>query len=103
MSSDYGWEKLHVAVHSLCGSGSQPERLVNAVTSSLIHITPENDIPKDIRQEFEEFMKEMTSVPAESDEGTIQATVNKMDEIALSNAVEKIISFYDSVCRQMDS
>jgi len=99
MSLSYGWEKLHLAIHSLCGQGSLCERLVNAVAYHLIHVTPENDLPEDIRGEFQEFMEEITSVEAKGDEGTIQATINTLDEIALKRAVEKIISFYDTVCR----
>ena len=58
MSLSYGWEKLHLAVHSLCGQGEQSQRLVNAVVYNLIHITPENDLPEEIRGEFQEFMDE---------------------------------------------
>ena len=54
MSLSYGWEKLHNAIHSLCGQGSQAARLINAVAYSLIHIDPKNDIPEDIRDEFKD-------------------------------------------------
>jgi len=99
MSLSYGWEKLHLAVHSLSGQGEQAQRLVNAVVNNLIHITPENDLPEEICNEFHEFMDEITSVEAKGDEGTVQATANTLDEIGLSRAIEKIISFYDTVCR----
>ncbi|MFC1751408.1 hypothetical protein ACFL2V_21750 [Pseudomonadota bacterium] len=101
MEFKYGWEKLHMAVHSLAGSASQPERLSNAVVFSLIHITPENDLPEEIRDEFKEFMSDITNVEAKADEGSVQATVNTLDELQISNHVDKIISFYDTVCRYM--
>ena len=103
MNYKYGWEKLHMAVHSLAGSASQSERLVNAVVFSLIHITPENDLPDEMRDEFKEFMSDITSVEAIGDEGSVQATVEAMDEMQISNCAEKIIGFYDSVCRHMKS
>lgn len=97
----YGWEKLHGAMHSLAGIKSQEDRLVNAVTYHLIHITPEKDLPSGMRDEFQQFMKEINSVSAKGDEGTIHATVASLDEVGTSNAVSKIIGFYDSVCRHM--
>jgi len=95
MSLSYGWEKLHNAIHSLCGQGSQAARLINAVAYSLIHIDPKNDIPK-------EFMDEITAVPAQNNEGSIQATINTLDENGLSEAIEKVIHFYDKVCRHSE-
>jgi hypothetical protein len=102
MTHSYGWEKLHTAIHSLCGQGTQAERLINAICYSIINITPENDLPEEMRAEFQEFMNEMTSVTAEGSEGNIQATINTLDEIALSRAVDKVISFYDTICRHRE-
>lgn len=102
MSLSYGWEKLHTAVHSLCGTSSQNQRLVNAVVFSLIHITPENDLPDEMREEFQQFMGEMTSVDAVGDEGSVQATVDILGETGVSRAIEKIIGFYDAVCRRCE-
>lgn len=99
----YGWEKLHMAVHSLAGQGTQKERLIGAVAYSLIHIRPENDLPEEMHVEFNEFMRSITSVAAKGNEGSIQATVNTLDEVDINRAVEKIISFYDTVCRQIDA
>ena len=97
----YGWEKLHLAVHSLAGLGSMDERLANAVSYNLIHITPENDLPEEIQEDFREFMSHITSVPQVGDEGSIRATINTFDEAQMTMAVEKIISFYDRSCRYM--
>lgn len=101
MSINYGWEKLHLAVHSLCGQGPQSQRLVNAVIYNLIHVNPENNLPEEILDEFQSFMDEINSVKAQDDEGTVRATVNTLDEIGVDDAVKKIISFYDTVCRHM--
>lgn len=91
MSLSYGWEKLHTAVHSLCGTSSQNQRLVNA-----------NDLPDEMREEFQQFMGEMTSVDAVGDEGSVQATVDILGETGVSRAIEKIIGFYDAVCRRCE-
>lgn len=99
----YGWEKLHLAVHSLAGASSQRDRLVNAVVYNLIHIRPENDLSPALRIEFNQFMQDITSVAAKGNEGTVQATVDSLDEVGRSKVIEKIISFYDAVCRHMES
>jgi hypothetical protein len=102
MSLSYGWEKLHLAIHALTGQGTQTERLSDAIVFNLIHVSPENDLPEEMREEFTAFMGEMSSLEAIGDEGTIQATVNTFDEIERKRAIEKIISFYDTVCRHSD-
>ena len=98
----YGWEKLHLAVHSLTGNGTQEDRLEEALVFNLIHIRPENDLPQTMREEFTEFMEQMTSEAATGEEGTIRATVTTFDEFQRRQAIEKIIGFYDTVCRHME-
>lgn len=95
----YGWEKLHMAVHSLAGEASQRQRLVEAIVHNLIHINAERDIPPGMREQFESFMAEMTAVEPKGDEGSVQATVSSLDDIGVSRAIDRIISFYDTVCR----
>lgn len=102
MSIDYGWEKLHKAIHSLCGQGSQSERLKNAISFNLIQIKSKEHLPEEMRDEFNEFMKRMTSVQSQGNEGTIQATIDSFDELEVSQSIEKIISFYDTICRHSD-
>ncbi len=98
----YGWEKLHIAVQSLAGAADQKQRLVNAVVSGLIHITPNSNLPPEIRSDFAQFIGEITSVKTEGDEGNIRATVDSLDEMGVHRAVEKIIGFYDTVCRHQE-
>ena len=98
----YGWEKLQRAVSCLAGRGDQRERLVDAVVSSLIRISPDRDLPPEIRSDFAQFIGDITSVKAERDEGNIQATIDSLDEMGVHRAVEKIIGFYDTVCRHQE-
>ena len=98
----YGWEKLHTAVSCLAGSGDQRERLVDAVVSSLIRISPDRDLPPEIRSDFAQFIGDITSVKAERNEGNIQATIDSLEEMGVHRAVEKIIGFYDTVSRHQE-
>ena len=101
-SYDYGWEKLHNAIHCLAGEGGQAERLINAVSVNLIHIRPAQDLPPQIRDAFIAFMKRLTSVQPSGHEGTIVATVGTLKSTELRQAIGEIISFYDAVCRHME-
>ena len=98
----YGREKLHTAVSCLAGDGDRRDRLVDAVVSSLICITPDRDLPPEIRSDFAQFIGDITAVKAERDEGNIRATVDSLDEMSVHRAVEKIIGFYDTVSRHQD-
>ncbi|ARU87846.1 hypothetical protein [Pseudomonas sp. M30-35] len=98
----YGWEKLHVSIHALAGPGTQSERLVNAVVFNLIHIDSGVDLPPSIRDEFEEFISYISSGEPKGEEGTVEAKVNTFSDFDLKLAVERIISFYDQVCRYME-
>ena len=94
---------LHRAVNCLVGMGDQRERLVNAVVSGLIHINPGRDLPPEIRSDFAQFIGDITSVQAEGDEGNIRATVDTLDDLDVYSAVEKIIGFYDVVCKHRET
>jgi len=97
----YGWGKLYCAVLCLTGIGNQRDRLYNALIAlhPLIFRPEEKHLPKEIQADFVKFWQEMTSVKAIGKEGDIRATVNSLDEMKIGQAIEKIISFYDTVCR----
>lgn len=94
----YAGEKLRGAVSTLAGDGGQKGRLADAIIGNLAHLKPEEQIPSELRRDFVAFMKQMTSAAAKGDEGTIQATIATMDEWAVTQAIDRIISFYGAVC-----
>lgn len=106
MTNDYsyGWEKLHLAVHRLAGDGDRRKRLADALlTLHVLVARPEDKyLPDEMQAEFVEFWKEMTSVEAKGNEGTITATVNSLDAMGIGRAIEKIIGFYDTVCHHKE-
>lgn len=94
----YAWEKFHMAIHSLVRPGSQRERLVNAYVYNIIHVEPEQ-VPAEIQDELREFEENITGVEAKGDEGSVQATVNAMDEAEVDRMIRRIISMYDTITR----
>lgn len=95
----YGWENLYDAVRILASEGSLKERLKNGLIYHVVNINPEEHLPEEIRDKFNAFIKEINAQPPRGDEGSIQATVDKLEPVAVSEMVDKIISFYDTVCR----
>lgn len=99
MRNNYGWEKLHSAVHILSGAGDQKDRVITAIRGELIHINLDNgDLPEEMKERFQAFWDEVSSVSSDNDEGSIAATINSFDYAQLSKSIEAIISMYDEVC-----
>jgi hypothetical protein len=102
MSLVYAWEKLHLAVDSLCGHGSQTARLADAVKTYLVHVRPD-DLPADLRREFMQVMSELKAVEVHGEEANIQATVGSLDASARERAIRKILHIYSAVCRHFEA
>lgn len=97
----YTWEKFHGAIHSLAGSGTQRERLVAAYTYNLIRLSPE-DLPNEIQEDFRKLQERITKFEAQDKEGSVQATVNKIDDSEVKKIIDKIISMHDTVTRHQE-
>lgn len=83
------WEKFQAATVSLARSGSIKDRLADAYRNHLSELA-EDELPKEIREEFRSFTEAMTREPPLSrGEDAIRATLRKMsnddaDRVALS-------------------
>lgn len=98
MGLSYGWEKFHIAMLSLTGSQPIRQRIIGAVSSSLIHLK-DNDLPNDLVVEFRTFIANITSAKAIGDEGTIAATVNSLTDDQLEAVAEQIVHMHDVITR----
>ncbi len=99
---DYAWEKLRVAVQCLAGTGSQKYRLLDALISALSRINPDDDLPPEIREDFEQLMKDMRQLPAVGQDGRYKITVDSLSDDAVSEAINQVMNFYDVVCRHRE-
>lgn len=93
------WEKLNTAVRILTASAPLRDRLVYALTE--ISLIDADGLPQEIREDFKQFWNGITAVEAKGSEGRIQATVDTLDDLGVDRAVEKIVRYYDTVCRHM--
>jgi hypothetical protein len=101
MALDYVWEKLYTAVNILAtGEGTIQERLGSAYADSLIRLrTDINEIPDEIRGDFEALNKALTREEAKGDEGTIVATVRSMESDEAARHAETILHMFDRVAK----
>lgn len=101
MALDYVWEKLYTAVNILAtGQGTIQERLGSAYRDSLMRLRGvENEIPEEIRNDFEALEKALTREEAKGEEGTIAATMRVMDPLEAAKHTEKIVSMFNVVAK----
>jgi hypothetical protein len=102
MSLVYAWEKLYSAVDTLCGQGSQRERLVKATTLYLSNVRSD-DLPVDLRREFVQLMSDLTGVRAHGEVANIQAAISSLDVPVREQVVRKIVHIFSSVCRHFEA
>jgi len=96
ITQNYAWEKLYTTILILAtGDGTVQERLVDAYSSSLMRLEPD-DLPEGLQKEFEELQEKLTSKESTyQGEGRIHATVIQMSKIEANRIVEQIFSIYD--------
>src|SRR5436190_2797707 len=101
MALDYVWEKLYTAVNILItGQGTIQERLGSAYADSLIRLRGgTNDIPTELRSDFDQLERALTREPAEGDEGTIMATIRVMEADEAVRLAETILHMFDTVAK----
>src|ERR1044071_6612268 len=99
MSRSYAWEKFHAAVSILAaGKRDIRARLHDAYISALMRVEPE-DLPEDIRDDFNKIDDELTSVEPVGDEGSAMASVRAMTEDRASEIAEQIVSMFSTIAR----
>lgn len=97
MKYGYGYEKSLNAMSSLIGQGDLRKRLINVFCYSLIHITPDRDLPENSRQKFMDLYAKVTEFDQVKDEGQIAASINLMSEEDLNQSAQIIFELYNEV------
>lgn len=98
MSLSYAYEKLMIAVDVLATSPQTIQnRLGNAFISGLTRINPEEDLPVNLRTDFQQLLDQVTRVAAVGDEGTISATTRIMSDDEAAEIAKKILNLFHQV------
>jgi hypothetical protein len=98
----YAEEKLYAAVRTLTSSDPVRERLISACVYNLIHVHQrgEESLPEEARRDFTQLWQTVTRVEARGEEGKVRASVEAMDDQAVTEAVDCILRMFIAVTRQ---
>jgi hypothetical protein len=93
------WEHFFAAAAILASAGSIKHRLTEAYRTQLAELD-QDDLPKEIREEFSSLSTCMSCVRPMRGETAIQATVRKMSDQEAGNVALRIISMLGVIARQ---
>jgi hypothetical protein len=95
MDTHFAHQKFKKAVRALSTDLPLGEKIISAVSESLIHIH-NDDLPDSIAKDFRKFMDNLSRVEPKNDcEGKIRATVNSLSKKRLTEVAAKIIYMHD--------
>jgi hypothetical protein len=101
MSLNYAVEKFSDAVGRMAVSrDSLQARLLDAYAHTFIAITPD-DVPEDLRGDFESLERDLTKREASAGEGTAAATINAMSDAEARRVIDRIIAMYEDLARRL--
>ena len=92
------WEKFHSATIELAGTGPIKQRLFGAYVHHLAALT-EDQVPKEIREDFCTFSREMRAVRPLPGEDPVRATVRKMSDGEANRHAVQIVQMLGVVSR----
>jgi hypothetical protein len=92
------WESLHRATLELAKPSALKQRLTDAYTRHLIDL-PVNDLPGEVRQDFEALRQSMTRIRPQHGECPVAATVRKMSIGEADACAARIVALLDTLHR----
>jgi hypothetical protein len=94
------WQQLHLAVRALAtDQGEINERLTSAYLTQLMELKSE-DLPDDMKDDFEAIYDEITRVKLDGEEESIIATINGMEPEDASRIAHQIFALFDVATRK---
>ncbi|MDY0065762.1 MAG: hypothetical protein RBS02_05225 [Steroidobacteraceae bacterium] len=96
------WEHFFAAAAILASAGPIKHRLAEAYRTHLAQLD-EDDLPKEIREEFSSLSSCMCCVPPMRGESAVQATVRKMSDREAGGLAMRIINMLAVVARQQSA
>jgi hypothetical protein len=96
--SDAAWESLHKAALELAKPSALKQRLTDAYKRHLIDLSAQ-DVPGEVRQDFEALRQSMTRVRPQHGECPVTATVRKMSIGEADACAARIVALLDTLHR----
>jgi hypothetical protein len=97
--SEAAWESLHKATLELAKSSALKQRLTDAYTRYLQDL-PAQDLPGEVREDFEALRQSMTRVRGAHGECPVAATVRKMSMGEADACAARIVALLDTLHRK---
>ncbi|MGQ0429439.1 MAG: hypothetical protein ACT4UQ_05875 [Gammaproteobacteria bacterium] len=94
------WESLHKATLELAKSSGLKQRLTDAWSRHLEDLSA-NEIPGELREDFESLRLAMTRVRPLAGEGAVAATVRKMSMREADDCASRIVALLDTLHRNV--
>jgi hypothetical protein len=96
--SEAAWESLHKATLELAKPTALKQRLADAYTRHLMEL-PTQEMPGELRQDFEVLRQSMTRVRPQQGECPVAATVRKMSIGEAEACAARIVALLDTLHR----
>jgi len=96
------WENFFAATAVLASAGPIKHRLVEAYRSHLAELD-EEELPKEIREEFSSVTNCLSCVPPLRGETALEATVRKMSELEAGRVAHRIVNMLGVIARVQQS
>ncbi|HEX7114319.1 MAG TPA: hypothetical protein VF193_04255 [Steroidobacter sp.] len=93
------WEHFFAATAMLASTGPIKQRLAEAYRRHLADL-PQEELPKEIRDEFSALSSCMCAVRPMRGESAVQATVRKMSDAEAGNIAVRIVNMLGVIARQ---
>ena len=93
------WENFFAATAMLASAGPIKHRLLEAYRTHLADLD-EDELPKEIRDEFSSLSTSMCCVRPLRGETAVQATVRKMSDLEAGGIAMRIVSMLGVIARQ---
>ena len=90
MGLDYGGEKFYQAISALATSAAPIQKRLVFAGMFLIRLKPEDDLPKELHEEFQAVCQELNKEEAIGNE----ATARKLSDEEGSKLAERILTMY---------
>lgn len=96
------WENFFAATAMLASAGPIKQRLAEAYRQHLASLE-QDDLPKEIREEFSSVSSTMQCVRPMRGETAVQATVRKMSDIEAGHIAMRIVNMLGVIARQQQN
>lgn len=96
------WENFFAATAILASAGPIKHRLVEAYRSHLATLD-EEELPKEIREEFSSLSTSLSRVRPMRGETAVQATVRKMSDLEAGRVAMRIVNMLGVIVRQQQN